>query len=301
MKRNMKRLLLLLILFLTISGCARQTDRESTDDPQETKEELVNTLKVNGYEMNYLHFGNTEGEKLLILPGLSLKSVMGSAQAIEAAYETIGQDYDIYLFDYVRKKQSDTSIEEMANDAMQAMEQLGIDSINLMGVSLGGMVSQCIASRKPELIDRLVLCSTASRNNAYSLQVFENWKKLAEERDANGLMESFGEKVYSPDFYEKYKEIILSGADGASEDDYVNFITSINAIMSFDIYEQLDQIRCPVLVLIAGEDRVFGADASLEMADKLNCERYIYEGYGHGVYDEAVDYLSRIKGFLDEK
>jgi len=162
------------------------------------------------------------------------------------------------------------------------------------------MVSQCIASRKPELIDRLVLCSTASRNNVYSLQVFENWKKLAEERDANGLMESFGEKVYSPDFYEKYKEIILSGADGASEDDYVNFITSINAIMSFDIYEQLDQIRCPVLVLIAGEDRVFGADASLEMADKLNCERYIYEGYGHGVYDEAPDYLSHIKEFLDE-
>ena len=35
------------------------------------------------------------------------------------------------------------------------------------------------------------------------------------------------------------------------------------------------------------------------MAEKLNCEYYIYEGYGHGVFDEAPDYRSRTKEFID--
>ena len=46
------------------------------------------------------------------------------------------------------------------------------------------------------------------------------------------------------------------------------------------------------------DDRVLGAQASVDLAEALNCPCYIYEGYGHGVYDEAPDYLARISAFL---
>ena len=59
-------------------------------------------------------------------------------------------------------------------------------------------------------------------------------------------------------------------------------------------------ITCPVFVLGAGEDQVVGVQASRDIAEKLGCEIYVYEGYGHGVYDEAPDYLSRIQSFLKE-
>ena len=38
----------------------------------------VKTVNINGKEMEYLHFGNKVGEKIVILPGRALKSVMGS-------------------------------------------------------------------------------------------------------------------------------------------------------------------------------------------------------------------------------
>ena len=37
-----------------------------------------------------------------------------------------------------------------------------------------------------------------------------------------------------------------------------------------------------------------------ELMEQLHCEGYIYEGKGHGVYDEAPDYQTRIREFLKE-
>jgi hypothetical protein len=39
--------------------------------------------------------------------------------------------------------------------------------------------------------------------------------------------------------------------------------------------------------------------ASYDLMHTLNCDGYIYEGKGHGVYDEAPDYRSRIMEFLN--
>ena len=55
-----------------------------------------------------------------------------------------------------------------------------------------------------------------------------------------------------------------------------------------------------VLVIGASEDRVVGVQASYDIAEQLQCESFIYEGYGHAAYDEAPAYLTHIKAFLDQ-
>ena len=267
---------------------------------EEEEESLVKKVDLEGSTMEYIRFGNKEGEKLVILPGLSLKSVMGSAEGIVQAYSLLAEDYDIYLFDHVKEEPVNYTIEDMAVDTKTAMEILGLDHVHLMGVSMGGMVAQTLTLLYPECVDSLILCSTTSRVFNTENSVIEKWKQLAEERDLSALVESFGEKVYTPSFYETYKDIILHSGDGASETDFRNFLRSIEAIEKFDVYEELEMITCPVFVLGAGEDQVVGVQASRDIAEKLGCEIYVYEGYGHGVYDEAPDYLSRIQSFLKE-
>ena len=187
----------------------------------------------------------------------------------------------------------------MAEDTYSVLKKIGLDKFRVMGVSLGGMIVETIALKHPESVESLVLCSTTSRVEEENKELFETWKKLAEEKDLNSLMESFGENIYSPAFYEQYKDIIISSGDWASDLDYRNFITSIDAIMSFIVYGELENIKCPVSVLGAGKDRVLGTKATEDMIDKLGCVYYIYEDGYHGVYDEAADYRSRIKEFLD--
>ena len=260
---------------------------------------MVKAVSINGKEMEYIRFGKEDGEAFVILPGLSLKSVLGSADAIVSAYALIAKDHDIYLFDHVKGEPEGYGIEDMAEDTLEAFKKLGIDKAHIMGVSMGGMVAQEMALKSPESTASLILCSTASKADEEFRSVFKEWRELALKRDEKGLGEAFGRAVYTPSFFEEYRENILSACEGAGEREYEDFVTNIDAVLAFDLYEDIDRIKCRAFVIGAGEDRVLGTKASLDLMAKLGCEGYIYEGYGHGVYDEAADYLQRIKGFLE--
>jgi len=54
------------------------------------------------------------------------------------------------------------SVEAMARDAIAFIRALGFDQVDLLGFSLGGMVSQVIAQEEPQLVRKLVLAGTGS-------------------------------------------------------------------------------------------------------------------------------------------
>ena len=249
-------------------------------------------------DLNYLHFGNESGEKFVILPGLALKSVLGSAEAIISAYALLAKDYDMYLIDHIPEEPEGYEIADMAEDTIAAFDRLGLAHVHLMGVSMGGMVAQTIALKAPERVSSLILCSTAMNTVYSNFAAFEKWKTLAEERNTPALMAAFGENIYTPAFYEKYKDLIIASGEGATEQDFRNFLISLEAVRHFDVHKTIRQITCPVCVLAAEEDRVIGIQAAYDFIEALNCPHYIYKGYGHAVYDEAPDFLSRVHNLL---
>ena len=72
-----------------------------------------------------------------------------------------------------------------------------------------------------------------------------------------------------------------------------------------DTYDNLGEIKSPVLVLGAGKDLVTTTEASVKLAEKLKatgvpCEFQMYEDCGHAVFDELPDYKKRIFDFLEK-
>ncbi|GAA3560692.1 alpha/beta hydrolase [Kribbella ginsengisoli] len=53
------------------------------------------------------------------------------------------------------------TIEAMAADTASFLEALGVETADLLGFSLGGMVAQTVAQQRPDLIRRLVLVGTS--------------------------------------------------------------------------------------------------------------------------------------------
>ena len=278
-----------LLICAGLFGCAKQ------ELPKET---LVKTVTIGEAEMDYLHFGNENGETLVILPGLALKSVMGFAEGIVSAYALLAKDYDVYLFDHIKAEPEGYTVADMAKDTLAAFDTLGLEHVHLMGVSMGGMVAQRIAIDAPERVTSLILCSTAMNPLHSNREAFADWISLAEARNTPALMAAFGESVYTPSFYTQYRDAIIASGEGATELDFSNFLISANAVLSFDVSDEIQKIVCPVLVLGAEEDRVLGAEASYDLIEALHCESYLYEGYGHAVYDEAPDFLDHIAAFL---
>ena len=100
-------------------------------------------------------------------------------------------------------------------------------------------------------------------------------------------------------FAEKYGEFIRLAHQNISPEDFRRFVILGKSCDNLNTYDSLDRIKCPALVIGAKNDRVLTAQASVEIAEKLGCECWLYgEEYGHCVFDEAPDYKSRIMNFF---
>ena len=67
---------------------------------------------------------------------------------------------------------------------------------------------------------------------------------------------------------------------------------------SHDVYDRLGEIKCPTLIIGGTEDKIVTGEASKEITDKIQgSELYMYEGLGHGLYEEAKDFIHRVGEF----
>ena len=256
----------------------------------------IKTLKFDSFEMDYFSFGN--GDKtFVIVPGMSVKSVMLSADAIEAAYAPFAEEYTVYCFEYVKYMKRGYSVDNMADDLALAMCVLGISNAYMFGASLGGMVIQFLAIRHPELVAKLVLASTVSRLSNYDRSNMERWRGMVDRGEVRSLNIDLREHLYGEEFLEQWHDVFVSIENEGTEEEIQRVGYMIDACVGFDSFQYLDKITCPVLVIGDKDDKALSIEGSYELAEKLGCEKYIYEGYGHAVYDEAPDYKERLLNF----
>lgn len=260
----------------------------------------IQTIKTDRFEMDYFTFG-TGPRPFVLLPGASVKSVMPSAPAIAGAYAGFSEAYTVYVLDKKKHMEQDYDAAAIADDTAAAMQLLGISRACVMGCSLGGMAAQWLAIRYPELVYKLALVSALPRQNDMSRATFDGWCDLACLGDVRALNRDIWQKVYSPAYYERYKDVFASMEADATTEEIQQFSVQARACRTFDAYDQLDRITCPVFVIGSRDDRTLSPDGSVELAQKLRCPLYLYAGYGHAVYDEAPDCKARLLDFFADK
>jgi 3-oxoadipate enol-lactonase len=259
----------------------------------------IETVKTDAFSMEYFRFGQGR-DTLVILPGISVQSVMGAAPAVAQAYRPLTDDFTIYVFDRRRELPASYTVREMARDTARAFEALGLRQVCLFGASQGGMMALCMAIEFPALVRKLVVGSTAARMTPDRWRVFEEWIRLAQKRDARALYQAFGEAVYPQGVYQQIRDDLLNAARSVTDGEMERFITLARGMRDFDVAGDLGGIRCPALVIGAADDRVFGADAAAQIAKGIPCPSYVYDGCGHAAYDTAADYKERLQRFFVE-
>ncbi len=247
--------------------------------------------------MNVIEFGH--GKKVLsVIAGISLCGLEGNGEAVAAAYSIFQEEYTVYLFDRKKKVPEGYSVRDMANDVYLCLKELGVDNTDVYGVSQGGMIGQWLTLDHPELVNKLVICSSMCRPTTLVKEVAGRWMKAAKEYDVVGLNRMFFKDVYSEAFLDAVKDMIPQLEKVGTPEDCDRFLLLSDSIFDFDLYDQLPEISCPVLVLGDSNDHVIGWEGSAVLVERLGCEVYQYDNYSHAVYDEAADIKERILEFL---
>ena len=256
-------------------------------------------LLLPGGAMDYIRFGRGP-RRMVMIPGVGdgLKTVKGMALPFALLYRRLARDFTVYVFSHRVSLAPGMTTRDMAADQGMAMDALGLGSAAVVGVSQGGMIAQWLAVDRPELVERLVLVVTLSRPNPTVRDVTARWQDMARRGDFRGILLDTAERSYSAQRLRRERLTYrLLGGIGKPKS-FERFMIQSEACVTHDAYAVLDRIACPTLVIGGTDDRIVTAEASAEIADRIpDCKRFMYDGLGHGLYEEAPDFLDRVAEF----
>ena len=249
--------------------------------------------------MHYISFG--KGTKpLVLIQGLSTVGIKGMGRFLAYMYRKFARDYRVYLFDRREHVWQGITVEDLAKDVVIAMDYLKIKNAHVVGVSQGGMIAQYLAINRQDLVSKLVLVVTLSRNNATVEAVINNWLRLSRQNNIRGLIEDMAIKMFPEKYLKRYKFFMPLLSLLQKPKDMERFIILTEACLTCNTYDKLNDIKCPVLVIGGGKDKIVTGQASEEIARKMGCKIYMYEDLGRSVHQEAKDFNQRVYDFLVE-
>jgi len=262
----------------------------------QVKESKIN---VSNMQFDYITFGSG-AKPLIMIQGLNTRGIKGTAVSLAYTYRMFTKDYKVYLFDRRPVLHDGITVGEMASDVAAAMDALGIRNADVLGVSQGGMIAQYLAIGRPDLVRRMVLAVTLSKNNETVARVIDDWIDMSKRGAMKELVADMAEKMYSETYVKKYRPLMPLLTILQKPRDVDRFVTLAKSCLTCDTYECLGEIKCPTLVIGGRQDKVVTGEASEEMAKKIGCRLHMYEGLGHAAYEEASDFNQIVYDFLME-
>ncbi len=252
------------------------------------------TARVNGIRLYYEVHG--QGEPLLLIAGIGYGTWLWGKQIPE-----LSKYFSVIAFDNrgvgrSDKPDSEYTVPLLASDAYELLRALGVKRASVLGVSLGGFIAQQLALDHPEIIHKLVLCSTSFGGPNMILPKGEVLQFMAfgagKETFQKGL-----ELVFPPEFLKKNPQEIaqLTAPMRRNPQPRYAYLRQFMAPLNFTSEPRLHELTMPVLVLAGEADQVVPVENSRLLAQKLpNAHLVTFPGAGHLFFVERPEETNRI-------
>ncbi|WP_159588089.1 3-oxoadipate enol-lactonase [Chelativorans xinjiangense] len=255
-------------------------------------------VRVNDIVLHYAVRGTADK------PTLVFANSLGTDFRIwDAVAERLESDYRLVFCDKRGHGLSEATkppyaLSDHVNDLAALLDHLGIGNAVVVGLSVGGMIAQALATLRPELVRALVLSDTAHKIGTDAL-----WdgriKAVTEEgiaSIADGIMERWFTPGYrtpaNPDFIGYLAMLTRTTVDG--------YAGTCAALRDADLTESTRALRVPTLCLVGDQDGSTPPELVRELASLIAGARFeIIEGAGHlPCVEQPEKTVSLIRSFL---
>ncbi|MBM4265100.1 MAG: alpha/beta fold hydrolase [Deltaproteobacteria bacterium] len=275
------------------------------------------TARIGDIELYYEEQGS--GEPLLLIMGLAADSQAWVFQmpAFAGRHRTIA--FDNRGVGRSSKPAGPYSIHQMADEAAQLLDHLGIASAHVVGVSMGGMIAQELVLRHPGRVRRLVLACTypepdAAIEQQREFSVSQLGGKVTSgggiEIDVKSLdpfafLQQMLPTVFNQAFIESELPKLMQVFSGALQYGFSMeaILGQVAAVMGHRATDRLHQIRVPTLVITGDADRLIPPANSDILAREIPDAKLVkVPGGSHGFNFETPEVFNReVLAFLDAR
>jgi pimeloyl-ACP methyl ester carboxylesterase len=194
----------------------------------------------------------------------------------------------------------------MAADALQVLDEAGIDRAHVVGTSLGGMVAQELALSRPERVGRLVLaCTTPGGPLSHPMPgVTVSLMAEAATMEPAVALRRFVENALAPETVAQHPELVdrIMAHRLATAQDPSAWAAQVAAGATFDAYDRLGGLARPTLIHHGTEDVVVDPRNGALLATLLPDARLErFPGTGHLYFWEQPErFVESVIAFVEE-
>lgn len=254
---------------------------------------------VNGLEMYYEVHGSGGQPLVLLHGGLVTIELMFSQLLPVLAQSRQVIAVELQGHGHTALGDRPLSYEQMADDVIALLEELGIANADLFGYSLGGGVALQVAIRRPEAVRKLVIASAPFRTDGWAPEILGSMAALNPEA-ATAMM--------ATPLYEAYASV------APNPDDWPALVTAVGQLTTAQPYDwstEVAAITAPILFIYGDADSVqsdhyldffqlLGGGVIGDLGQVANIQLAVLPGTAHSAVFFRTDLLLAIvPPFLD--
>jgi len=142
------------------------------------------------------------------------------------------------------------SLDQLADDALALLRELGIQKTHWVGLSMGGMIGQALALKAPQVLKSLSLCDTSSRIPAEAKPQWDDRIRTAEAKGMEPLVEPTLARWFTAPFREKKKDVVETVATMIRTTPVAGYVGCCQAISALNLTDRLSAIKLPTVVIV---------------------------------------------------
>jgi len=180
------------------------------------------------------------------------------------------------------------TIEQMADDAHDLVQQLELDPAIAVGSSMGGAICQQWALRHPDDLDRLVISNSWAERDPFFAALIGHWISMAENGQEKHLVESLLLFCHCPDFLIRKPETVEAFL-ATPAPRLQGVVDAGHACIGHHTIDRAHEIAKPALVIAGDYDILTRPELSERLAARLPDVRYETLPTSHMVFWEMPD------------
>lgn len=185
------------------------------------------------------------------------------------------------------------TIDTLADDLIALIEHLRLRMPILCGLSVGGLIVQAVAVKRPDLVRKLIVCNSAAK-----LGDAESWNSRIETIRKDGLgaiTQGTMERWFTPDFHGERPADVEGYRLMVERQDAQSYIRTAEAIRDADYRASVKDLKVPALFLAGDQDGSVSAKTVEDTADLVEGSAYeILENCGHMTPVEQPEQLAAL-------
>ncbi|MHA3117327.1 3-oxoadipate enol-lactonase [Acinetobacter sp. ANC 4635] len=204
--------------------------------------------------LNYQTFGDAKNPALVFSNSLGTNLSMWQAQI-----EFFQKDFFVIAYDTRGHGASSTATQsfgyaELAQDVIDLLDHLNIQTAYFCGISMGGLTGQWLARYFPERFKKVVVCNTAAKIG--QAQAWQERAALVRTQGLQPIAATAATRWFTEGFVQNNPDLIQKLSNDLAAGSAEGYAQCCEALAHIDLRDEIAKIQIPVLIIAGSADPV---------------------------------------------